>query len=183
VHVFLKAMSELIGGEVRGHDGHIGAIDDLYVDGACWQVRYLLIDTGKDGGDEQVLVSPGCVEIHRHGAVRLMLSSMQFETGAGVWPAQSASRWLDRERLCSGSDLVGFRVEAADGAAGRVADLLLDEQEWCIDYLVIDAADARGVHQVLLPLDWVGGIDVRSRSVSVDRTRAELRSSPRLDGM
>jgi hypothetical protein len=175
-------MSELIGGEVRGQDGRIGAIDDLYVDGACWQVRYLLIDTGKDGGEHQVLVSPGCVEVQRHGAVRLMLSSMQYETGAGVWPAPSASRWLDPERLCSGSDLVGFRVEAADGAAGRVADLLLDEQEWCIDYLVVATAHARGVHEVLVPLDWVGGIDVRSRSICVHRTRAELRSSPRLDG-
>jgi hypothetical protein len=173
-----RMLLELCGEEIASLDGRLGALDDVYVDNECWRIRYLVIA----GAGEPVLVSTGCVnEPPGHGRIQVELSRLQLEAGAGAWPLDAAASWIDRGRLCSARDLLGLRVEAEDGIAGRVADLLVDDREWIIDYLVLDAAEAGAVYRVLLPPDWVDAIDLEGRHVRVRRTREELRNSPRLD--
>jgi hypothetical protein len=100
------------------------------------------------------------------------------EGGAGIWPMEAASTWLKHRQLYSARAVVGLRVEARDGAAGCVADMLVDDEEWTVDYLITDMAPARGRRQVLVPLDWVGPLDVAKGAVYLRRTREELRCSP-----
>jgi sporulation protein YlmC with PRC-barrel domain len=82
------------------------------------------------------------------------------------------------EVLASGEHVGELDDMYFDGAAGRVADLLLDDEAWSIDYLIVDTAEAAGVRRVLVPLDWVAAIDPGRRTVQVQRTREELRDSP-----
>jgi hypothetical protein len=177
-----RMLLELCGLEITALDGRLGELDDLYVDGDCWQVRYLVLSLD-DGLDEaQVLLSTGCVrQVRPHGPISVELSRTQLASGAGAWPVHAAAAWLDGRRVWSGCDLVGFRVDAEDGTAGRVADLLVDDEEWSVDYLVMEVAQAGGNHRLLLPLDWVDAFDRPRRSVRVRRTRDELHKSPRLD--
>jgi hypothetical protein len=130
--MFLKAMKDLLGDEVLASDGRLGALDDLYFDGECWQVRYLVIAAGTGLEEAQVLVSTRCVDaVQPRGRILVELSRMQLGAGSAAWPVEAASAWLHGSRACSGCDLLGFRIEAEDGAAGRVADLLVDDEEWC----------------------------------------------------
>jgi hypothetical protein len=172
----LRTMKELRGGEVLARDGRIGALDDLYFDREDGQVRYLVVATGV-GEHGHLLISSACVAGAPRWRVVLELSRAQVERGAGVWPIEAAARWLDFGRVCSGRRLLGVSVEAEDGLAGRLADLLVDEEHWCIAYLIVDTVGAR---QVLMPLDWVGGIDLEHGTVQMRRTREELRQSPAL---
>lgn len=176
-------MSGLLGRDVMARDGRLGALEDLYLDGESWRVRYLVVAPAGDGSDEPLLVSSGCADaaVHAGEPITLELSRAQLEAGGGAWPARAASAWLEDDRVCSGSGLVGFRIDAQDGAAGRLADLLVDEQEWCIDYLVVDSPHAGGRRKMLLPLDWVSALDIGACRVRVQRTLDELRASPRLD--
>jgi hypothetical protein len=100
------------------------------------------------------------------------------ECGAGAWPVEDASRWLSKARVCSSRAVVGMAVEAEDGAAGRVADLLVDDELWSIDYILVDALPAAGGRQLLVPLDWVRLIDCAHGSVHLRCTRRELGRSP-----
>lgn len=175
-------MRNLLGQQVLARDGHLGALDDLYVDAECWQVRYLVVAPGCDEAAEPLLVSAGCAEAAQaEGPITVELSRAQIEAGAGIWTADAASAWLDEQRVCSGCDLLGFRIDAEDGPAGRLSELLVDEQEWSIDYLVIDSAQAGDVRRVLLPLDWVSALDLVGGCVRVQRTLEELHASPQLE--
>jgi hypothetical protein len=177
--MFQQAMKDLRGDAVLAPDGRIGALDDIYFDGDCWQVRYLVVATGAGLREPHVLISVACVAgtAPAHDGVLVGLSRTQLELGAGIWPLDAAARWLDRARVCSGRTLVGFRVQAEDGAAGRVADLLVDDEEWSIHYMIVDTGGAK---QVLMPLDWVCAIDPERRAVRMCRTREELSDAPAL---
>ena len=173
-------MTALIGRPVLARDGVLGSLADVYLDRESWRVRYLVVDTGGEARDGHVLIVASCAELQRRGGIRVDLSAMQLEAGAGVWPAHDAS-WLDFRRVSSGRDFVGFRVEAEDGTAGRLADMLLDTGEWSIEYFVFELAEAGGVRRLLLPLDWVAAADPWVQRVRVRRTVRELRGSPQLD--
>ncbi|MFD5465852.1 PRC-barrel domain-containing protein [Kitasatospora sp. NPDC127059] len=78
----------------------------------------------------------------------------------------------------AGTDLVGFHVEATDGAIGKVDKLSeeVDEQ-----YLVVDTGPWIFGRRVLLPAGTVTRIEIAERKVYVDRTRDEIKHSPDLD--
>ncbi|MEV7601308.1 PRC-barrel domain-containing protein [Kitasatospora sp. NPDC089797] len=78
----------------------------------------------------------------------------------------------------AGTDLIGFHVEATDGAIGRVDKLSeeVDEQ-----YLVVDTGPWILGRRVLLPAGTVTRIEIGEQKVYVDRTRDEIRNSPDLD--
>lgn len=102
------------------------------------------------------------------------LSRAQARGGAGAWPLARAVHWLERDRLRSAAELVGLPVKAQDGVAGFLADLLVDIEECCVDYVLLDA---EGGSQ-LVPLDWMRDLQARRALPRVQRTRAELRELP-----
>ena len=174
----LKPMKELLGGEVLAHDGRIGALYDVYFERDSGQVRYLVV-ANKAPAPRHLLVSAGIArQVGPRGGVLVALSRAQLQCGAGAWSLERARPWLDHGRLCSGSEVLGFGVEAQDGSAGRLADLLIDGEAWSIDYVIVDSQAGDLSHQVLLPLHWVAAIDVARKALRVRRTRDELRSSP-----
>jgi hypothetical protein len=167
--MFRKAIEELRGGEVVARYGRIGAVDDVYYDGGCWQVRYLLLDAG----GSQLVLSVACLAHASppRGRMFVNLSRARMEAGAGAWPAAMLRGWLESERLCSGRETVGMRVLAQDGAFGRVSDLLVDDEHWSIESLIVDAPAGR---PLVVPLGWVGPVDRRRRAVYLQRRRAQL---------
>lgn len=175
------AMKDLRGHEVVSPEGRVGAVEDLYFDGECWQLRYLLVATGPARRGPHLLVSAGCVAAAYGARERLVvdLSRAQARNGAGAWPAETARRWLD-PRCCSGLRLLGAAVEAQDGHAGRIVDLLVDDEEWSVHYLIVGLERSRGSRHILVPLDWVRAFDPETITVRVRRTLEQLRRSPSL---
>jgi uncharacterized protein YrrD len=53
-----RRTDELIGYKVRGREGDIGTVHDIYFDDATWGVRYLIVDTGPWLFGRRVLVAP-----------------------------------------------------------------------------------------------------------------------------
>jgi sporulation protein YlmC with PRC-barrel domain len=176
--MLMKAMDQLLGDEVVARDGHIGTVEDIYFDGDCWQVSYLLVAVD----EARVLVPVACVmaAAPARNRVSLALSREQVGLGAGAWPMDAAVHWLNDARICSAREAVGLRIVAEDGPAGRVTDLLVDEETWSIDYIVASAGDAFASRQVLVPLDWVDAMDPRQAMLRMRRTRAQLCSAPPL---
>ena len=169
-----RMMRNLRGAAVLGRDGALGALDDLYFDGHCWQVRYVVVATDGAPHGTRLLVSVACLaRAAMRDRVHVELSRAQIGTGAGAWPLHAAGRWLDRKRICSGRDMIGFRIEALDGSAGRLADLLVDEEAWSIEYMMVDSGKT-AARELLVPLDWVSGMDSERRAMRVQRTREQL---------
>ncbi|MFI5531812.1 PRC-barrel domain-containing protein [Kitasatospora sp. NPDC051853] len=78
----------------------------------------------------------------------------------------------------SGSDLVGFKVEATDGHIGKVDRL---SEEVGANYLVVDTGPWIFGKHVLLPAGTVARVDFEGEVVHVDRTKEEIKDGPEFD--
>ncbi|MFC8449367.1 PRC-barrel domain-containing protein [Kitasatospora sp. NPDC057223] len=93
-------------------------------------------------------------------------------SGIDIWEFRSTSGHV------SGTDLVGFHVEATDGRIGKIDTL---SEESGSRYLVVDTGPWIFGRHVLLPAGTVVQVDPDDRKVYVDRTKDEIRSSPEYD--
>jgi hypothetical protein len=83
--------------------------------------------------------------------------------------------------LQSVRDLAGYRIQAADGEAGRVADFLAQTDGWGIRYLVVETRKWLPGRKVLISPAWVTGMDGPERLLRVALKREEILSSAKFD--
>jgi hypothetical protein len=83
--------------------------------------------------------------------------------------------------LLSFQDIRHFDVEAADGAAGTVRDLLFDDRSADVRYVVVDTGRFLASHPVLLDPSQVDRVDTRSRRLAVRPDREALRNAPEVE--
>jgi hypothetical protein len=73
------------------------------------------------------------------------------------------------------------KVEAADGEVGHVDDIYFDDEKWVVRYLVIDTGGWLVGRSVLISPYAVERVDVDSRIVATNLTRAQIEGSPDID--
>lgn len=80
--------------------------------------------------------------------------------------------------LRSARELIGYHVEATDGEIGHVEDIIIDDDRWSVQYVVVDTRNwwpARKV--VMLPM-WVSGVSWDLRQVQFDLPKETIRNGP-----
>lgn len=75
-------------------------------------------------------------------------------------------------------DLVGYHVEATDGAVGKVIETSHATSE---SYLVLKTGALMFGHRVMVPAGIVSHIDHSDRRIYLDRTKAQVNASPDFD--
>ncbi|MFD7033667.1 PRC-barrel domain-containing protein [Streptomyces sp. NPDC059917] len=78
----------------------------------------------------------------------------------------------------AGEDLTGYKVEATDGAIGKV-DKHSDEVGSA--YIVVDTGPWIFGKEVLLPAGTVIRIDADDKKIYVDRTKEQIKNAPEFD--
>lgn len=71
-----------------------------------------------------------------------------------------------------------LRIEATDGDIGRVRDVLFDDEQWTVRWLVVDTGGWLPGRQVLLPPSVCERVDWGASRVRVDLTRDRVANSP-----
>ena len=114
-----------------------------------------------------------------------------YWVGPLAWGANSAPRPPEdaaplEERVAWDShlfsviDVTGYAVAGTDGDVGHVSEVIVDDEEWTIRYLVVATRELlRGKH-VLIPPQWTE-VDWENKSISVDLTREAIKAAPRYD--
>lgn len=119
-----------------------------------------------------------------------------YWVGPGPWGAsavptdlRTAERMLgqkdDDERgdpnLRSSSEILGYHIAAADTDIGHVEDLIVDDEEWVIRYVVVDTRNwLPGRHVLVAPI-WFSEITWAQRKLFTDLTADEIKRSPEYD--
>ena len=75
----------------------------------------------------------------------------------------------------------GFHLHATDGTIGHVDDLLFDESDWTIRYLVVDTSNWIGGKSVLVPAAVVTRVDPAESRVDISLTRAQVKEGPSME--
>ncbi|MFD2768124.1 PRC-barrel domain-containing protein [Micromonospora eburnea] len=98
---------------------------------------------------------------------------------AGGTPAGRFDPWSYRDDAgVSGVDLVGYKVEASDGAVGKVDRA---SHEVNSSYLVVDTGPWIFGKKVMLPAGTVNHVDHDERKVYVDRSKEQIKAAPEYD--
>ena len=80
--------------------------------------------------------------------------------------------------LWNASSLIGFTIEANDGQIGTVQDLLFDDIDWVVRWLVVDTGDTAAEHKVLLPVSALGIPNASLHKFPVNLTMQQVHNSP-----
>lgn len=166
----MTTIRELRCDDVAARDGIVGSVEDVYFDDERWAVRYLVVDTGGPG--RRLLVPPTAVEPGLSGKrkVRLGLTLEQVEST----PVEEGD---DPRPLCSGAELIGYGIEARDGAIGEVEDLVIDDDSWAIRDVVVDTLKWWPGGLVRVHPEYVERIDRDGRKVHLRLTREQVKLS------
>ena len=83
--------------------------------------------------------------------------------------------------LRSRNEVVGYHLHATDGDIGHVQDILIDDSDWCVRYLVVDTRNwLPGAHVLISPAA-VRQIEWADREIRIGASRAMVKSpGPRL---
>ncbi len=81
--------------------------------------------------------------------------------------------------LRSVKEVLGYAIEALDGRAGRLEDLIIDDENWNIQYLIINIGSVEHHKQlVMISPDWVDGIDWNEALMHFHQSKAKIAQSP-----
>jgi hypothetical protein len=75
-------------------------------------------------------------------------------------------------------DIVGYSVEATDGSIGKIDEATYDAGS---SYIVVDTGPWIFGKQVMVPAGAVELVDLDSKTVNVNRTKDDIKSSPGWD--
>lgn len=82
--------------------------------------------------------------------------------------------------LRSVNDLIGYNVVAQDGECGQVKDVLFDDVDWTIRYLVVDTGDWLAGRKVLIPTGVLRRPNWSGSFFPIDLNRDRIESMPPL---
>jgi hypothetical protein len=119
--------------------------------------------------------------------------SMVGYGGAGMVPTQSLE--LTRREMAidhakhpkgdptlrSVREVVGYHIHASDGDIGHVEDILVEDNDWSVCYLVVDTKNWWRGTKVLISPPSIRTIDWADRQVNLGLDRQRVKESPTYD--
>lgn len=98
----------------------------------------------------------------------------QLEEKEGEGPEQ-------KSHLRSYDNLKGYMIHETDGHIGEVADLIVDDSTWKIDFLVVDTGTWLPGKKVLLAPHLIKDLDWMTSMVTVNASKDKIKHSPEYD--
>lgn len=97
--MFLALKKAVFGSKVHCTDGNVGSIHDVFFNGALWNVRYMVVDTGTWLSGAKVLLSPSVVQQcdWQAGKVNVNLTTDQVQKSPGILADAPISRQLEEQ--------------------------------------------------------------------------------------
>jgi hypothetical protein len=186
----LRSVKRLRGQPIVASDGPMGFIVDVYFDDRNWQVRYLVLDTGRPMPQRQVLLSPSHVVTGRDERIHVQLTRREVERCPELDDDRPVFLQHDMASLTAPGDphlrsadvVLGFAVHGPPGRAGHLKDILVDGGDWCVKSFVVDTGIwLPGKRSLVAPedvegLDWIErAIELRTGLGDAAPARQELR--------
>jgi hypothetical protein len=89
----------------------------------------------------------------------------------------SKSNRQDDPHLRSTRQVTGYRIHATDGEIGKVKDFIINDENWTIDFLVIDTGNWLPGKKVLIPPKWIKSINWADTGVYLNHTKKSVENS------
>jgi hypothetical protein len=103
--------------------------------------------------------------------------------GHGGGPVETRSRLKEEgdPNLRSSAEVTGYYIHAKDGEIGHVDDILVDDENWVIRYLVIDTRNWLPGKRVLISPEWIERVSWEDSMVYTGLHRETIQNAPDFD--
>ncbi|MDF1544957.1 MAG: hypothetical protein P1R58_07640, partial [bacterium] len=193
----LWSLNSLIGDRIIAKDGVAGTALDFTINCVSWYISELVTSVGSWWRSREVRIPSvsiqcpvGATDMLPVGLTKKQVKeSLSTEDGgrlqrgmksdlhsAGVPAPKPAA-----PQLVSWESMISYRVHTLDGPAGFLRDIIVNDENWHIRYLVVELALEGVNHQTLVSNDWVSGVHENQSSVSLNLSIRELIGSPKYD--
>jgi uncharacterized protein YrrD len=78
-------------------------------------------------------------------------------------------------------EVMGYRVHGTDGDIGHADDLIVDDKDWAIRYLIVDTRSWLPGGDVVLATSWIQDVSWNDAKIFVSHSREEIKNSPKYD--
>jgi hypothetical protein len=83
--------------------------------------------------------------------------------------------------LRSANEVIGYHLQAQDDELGHAEDLIIDDQDWAVRYLVVDTRNWLPGKRVLMAPQWIREISWERSRVVVGLTTDAIRNAPEFE--
>jgi hypothetical protein len=83
--------------------------------------------------------------------------------------------------LRSFNEIKGYNIIAVDGKLGKLVDIIADDSEWQISYIIADTSWLPWSKSVILSVHWLKTISYLKRELSLDLQTETIRNAPEYD--
>ena len=200
---------DIFGTPLEGTDGRVGAFYDVLFDDRSWKVRHLVVSTERRFHRRQVLIDPEMVQQAEWSSrkVRVRLSDEQVrqcpssdtdlpvarqERPESAQVLVSEAYWIGalkgssnvggEAHLRSARLLGGLHIHCPDGRLGHVEDFIVDDETWCVRYLVVDTRNWWPGKRVLIEPTFVESIRWEEREIHLALARDQIERRPAYEG-
>ncbi len=119
-------------------------------------------------------------ESYAHGAgIFGMMPSELYDEN--VESAETTSVQNPEPHLRSSNEIIGYTIQARDSEIGKVTDYIVDDDDWKINFLVVETGSWLDRKPVLLSTSWIKEVNWDNQIVVVNITTDEVRNSPDFD--
>lgn len=174
----LRSLEEILGYGLMAEDGDIGHVEDVLFDDHDWVVRYVVVDTGKWISRKKVLLARASIEDPDWPARKLPVRLTKHEIEESLTESAHEASGSGDPHLRSFREVEGYSIAAKDGEVGHVEDLMVDDEEWTIRYMVVDTGGWLSGRKVLVSPTWLLELSASDQEAVVDLTRAQIEASP-----
>lgn len=191
----LNSLSLLHRCKVTGNDGDIGQVRLALFDTADWRIQFLVLESSPWLFGRWVLILPSMLlQPIERGSMHMDVSRRMVRTSPTLHPLQGISAEQARDALLhygqpapaasaapllTEAALLACDLSSDDVDIGKVVDLVYDDVDWTLRYLLVDTAGWwQGGPRVLISVRWIEAIDIEARSLRVSVDRASVRNGP-----
>ena len=101
-----------------------------------------------------------------------------LERDGTKWTARPKGEKAWDPHLRSTNEVDGYHIQAIDGEIGHVEDFIIDDETWCIRYLLISTKNWWPGNKVLVSPEWIDRVSWSESKVFVNLTRETIKASP-----
>lgn len=191
----LNSLSLLQRCKVTGNDGDIGHVRLALFDTMDWRIHFLVLESCPWLFGRWVLILPSLLlQPIERGSMHMDVSRRTVRTSPTLHPLQGISAQQAHDARMHYGMAVSLEADlpllietallacelSSDGVGiGRVVDLIYDDVDWTLRYLLVDtSAWWPGGHRVLIGVRWIEAIDIESKQLRLSVNRASVRASP-----
>ena len=192
----LRSLNSLIGYRIIAKDGAAGQVLDLSINTSDWRVTELVAKVGGWWRAKEVRIPSICLRraVGVTDMLAVSLTKEQIRECPSTVDAKIPPRARTQDPLTTEvpselvtpqpvrwQSMVAYQVQALDGRAGVLKDLIMCEENWHIRYLVVKLAIEDASHQTLVSSNWVSSIHDDRSSILLNLNIPELIGSPEYD--